>query len=178
MSTVGLPVKILKALLPSSILATCPVHLNLVDWTNDMQCINVITSFSPILSPIEEWECASLYFNLPSPLNWKYGLFHSTSGLSPKCQQPSLLDQDRLSTPLIMLDGMFLCHISGSDLMLSGTTRTGRYRTNPSIQRLAVWMRFNLSERKLLLTWLFLKTECLMEVCLFCLFTLVGTYLR
>ena len=26
---VGLPVKILKALLPSSILATCPVHINL-----------------------------------------------------------------------------------------------------------------------------------------------------
>ena len=30
---VGLPVKILKTLLPSSILATCPVHLNLVDLT-------------------------------------------------------------------------------------------------------------------------------------------------
>ena len=28
---VGLPVKILKALLPSSILATCPVHFNLLD---------------------------------------------------------------------------------------------------------------------------------------------------
>ena len=29
--SVGLPVKILKELLPSSILATCPAHLNLVD---------------------------------------------------------------------------------------------------------------------------------------------------
>ena len=29
--TVGLPVKILKALLPSSILATSPAHLNLLD---------------------------------------------------------------------------------------------------------------------------------------------------
>ena len=28
---VGLPVKILKALLPSSILAICPTHLNLLD---------------------------------------------------------------------------------------------------------------------------------------------------
>ena len=28
---VGLPVKILKALLYSSILATCPAHLNLID---------------------------------------------------------------------------------------------------------------------------------------------------
>ena len=28
---VGLPVKILKALLPSSILATCPAHPNLLD---------------------------------------------------------------------------------------------------------------------------------------------------
>ena len=30
--SVGLPVKILKALLPSSILARCPVHLNLLDF--------------------------------------------------------------------------------------------------------------------------------------------------
>jgi hypothetical protein len=30
----GLPVKILKALLPSSILATCPVHLNNLDLIN------------------------------------------------------------------------------------------------------------------------------------------------
>ena len=28
---VGLPVKILKALLPSSILATCPAYLNVLD---------------------------------------------------------------------------------------------------------------------------------------------------
>ena len=30
---VGLPVKILKALLPSSILTTCPAHLNLEFYT-------------------------------------------------------------------------------------------------------------------------------------------------
>ena len=59
---VGLPVKILKALLPSSILATCPAHLNLLDLITltilseryklrSSSLWSLLHSFSSLLSP-------------------------------------------------------------------------------------------------------------------------------
>ena len=58
---VGLPVKILKALLPSSILATCPVHLNLLDFIT-----------LTILG-----ERYKLYVCIRCALCWQYGVVQS-----------------------------------------------------------------------------------------------------
>ena len=49
---VGLPVKMLKALLPSSILATCPVHLNVVDL---IRFVDLQPTFLTLFYFSQEW---------------------------------------------------------------------------------------------------------------------------